>query len=86
MKEGFVTVCICVMLCVLGVGFMLFVLELDKVTVSDKVIVVDKVTVDNSVETVDNCEHDWVITSEYSWYRGQYRTISKCSKCGKVVK
>lgn len=74
MKEGFVTICICVMLCVLGVGFMLFVLELDKVTV------------ENSVETVDNCEHDWVITSEYVWYRGLYRNVSKCSKCGKTVK
>ena len=78
MKESFVTICIYIMFCVLGLGFMLFVLELDKVTVME--------TVDNSVETVDNCEHDWVITSEYSWYRGQYRTISKCSKCGKVVK
>ena len=74
MKEGFVTICICVMLCVLGVGFMLFVLELDKVTV------------ENSVETVDNCEHDWVITSEYVWYRSQYRNVSKCSKCGEVVR
>lgn len=74
MKEGFVTICICVMLCVLGVGFMLFVLELDKVTV------------ENSVETVDNCEHDWVITSEYVWLRQQYRNVSKCSKCGEVVR
>lgn len=75
MKEGFITVCICVMLCVLGIGYMLFVLELDKVTV-----------VENSVETVDNCEHDWVVSSEYSvWSRG-YRTVSKCSRCGKVVK
>lgn len=79
MKESFVTICICIMLCVIGVGFMLFVLELDKVTVVEN-------SVENSVESVDNCEHDWVITSEYSWYRGQYRTISKCSKCGKVVK
>ena len=78
MKESFVTICICVMLCVLGVGFMLFVLELDKMTVN-------KVNVDNSVETVDNCEHDWVLTSEYVWYRSQYRNVSKCSKCGRVV-
>ena len=69
MKEGFITICICVILCVLGVGFML-----------------SLAPVDNSVETVDNCEHDWVTTSEYSvWGRG-YRTISKCSICGKVVK
>lgn len=74
MKESFVTICICVMLCVVGVGFMLFVLE------------PDKVTVDNSVETVDNCEHDWVVSSEYSVLGRGYRTVSKCSKCGKVVK
>ena len=75
MKESFVTICLCLFLVALGFGFMYFVLELDKVTV-----------VENSVETVDNCEHDWVISSEYSvWGRG-YRTVSKCSKCGKVVK
>ena len=36
--------------------------------------------------TENICEHDWVITSEYSWFRNQYRTISKCSKCGETVK
>lgn len=77
MKESFVTICICVMLCVLGVGFMLFVLELNEQTLAP---------VDNSVETVDNCEHDWVLTSEYVWLRQQYRNVSKCSICGKVVK
>lgn len=75
MKEGFVTICLCLFLVALGFGFMYFVLELDKVTV-----------VENSVETVDNCEHDWVLTSEYVWLRQQYRNVSKCSKCGKVVK
>ena len=75
MKEGFVTVCLCLFLVALGFGFMYFVLELDKVTV-----------VENSVETVDNCEHDWVLTSEYVWLRQQYRNVSKCSRCGKVVK
>lgn len=79
MKESFVTICICVMLCVLGVGFMLFVLELDKMTVN-------KVTVETVDNSVENCEHDWVVASEYSWYRNAYRVISKCSKCGKVVK
>ena len=75
MKEGFVTICLCLFLVALGFGFMYFVLELNKVTVVE--------TVDNSVE---NCEHDWVLTSEYVWYRNLYRNVSKCSKCGKVVK
>lgn len=74
MKEGFVTICICVMLCLFGIGSMIFILGLHEATV------------DNSVETVDNCEHDWVVSSEYVWYRSQYRNVSKCSKCGKVVK
>lgn len=74
MKEGFVTICVCVMLFLMGIGFMFFAFGLHEATV------------DNPVETVDNCEHDWVVSSEYSvWGRG-YRTISKCSKCGKVVK
>ena len=77
MKEGFITICICVILCVLGVGFMLFVLELNEQTITP---------VDNSVETVDNCEHDWVLTSEFDWWMQQYRNVSKCSRCGKVVK
>lgn len=75
MKEGFVTICLCLFLVALGFGFMYFVLELDKVTV-----------VENYVETVDNCEHDWVVSSEYSVLGRGYRTVSKCSKCGKVVK
>lgn len=32
-----------------------------------------------------NCEHDWVTTSKYDWLRESYKTISKCSKCGKEV-
>lgn len=77
MREGIVTIMVCCFLCLLGFGFMFFVLQLDKQTVAP---------VDNSVETVDNCEHDWVLTSEYVWLRQQYRNVSKCSKCGKVVK
>ena len=78
MKEGFLTFLICVFLLALGFGFMYFIINLDKVTVVE--------TVDNSVETVDNCEHDWVLTSEYVWLTGAYRNVSKCSRCGKVVK
>ena len=79
--RNFLTIVICVMLCLIGTAMFFFCLGLDDA---------QKRPVENYVETVDNsvenCEHDWVITSEYSWYRGQYRTISKCSKCGKVVR
>lgn len=34
----------------------------------------------------EECQHDWTITSEYSFWTDSYRTISKCSKCGKVIK
>ena len=74
MKEGLVTVIICVMLCFMGIAFMFFVLG------------IHDATVENYVETVDNCEHDWVTASEYSVLGRGYRTVSKCSKCGKVVK
>ena len=75
MKESFVTICLCLFLVALGFGFMYFVLELDKVTV-----------VENSVETVDNCEHDWVVVSKYHFLTQSWRNISKCSRCGEVVK
>lgn len=75
--KNFLTIVICVMLCLIGTAMFFFLLGLDD---AQKRPVE---TVDNSVE---NCEHDWVISSEYSvWGRG-YRTVSKCSKCGKVVK
>jgi len=32
-----------------------------------------------------NCEHDYVITSKYDWLFEQYKTISKCTKCGKEI-
>lgn len=31
------------------------------------------------------CEHDWVVTSKYDFIWRQFRTISKCSKCGKEI-
>lgn len=83
MDKGFVTFCICVMLCLLGFGFMFFALGLNEQTVEP---VKPVETVEKPVENSVVCEHDWVITSEYSvWGRG-YRTISKCSKCGEVVR
>ena len=79
--RNFLTIVICVMLCLIGTAMFFFCLGLDDA---------QKRPVENCVETVDNsvenCEHDWVVASEYSWYRNAYRIISKCSKCGKVVK
>lgn len=43
----------------------------------------------NKTETastkIENCEHDFVITSKYDFWRSSYKTISKCTKCGKIV-
>lgn len=33
----------------------------------------------------DECQHDWVVTSKYVLLRDSYKTISKCSKCGKEI-
>ena len=42
-----------------------------------------------TVETVTveqtPCEHNYVTTSKYMWLRQSYRTISKCTKCGKEI-
>lgn len=40
--------------------------------------------IENSIQ--EECVHDWVITSRYNILTNNYRTISKCSKCGKEVK
>lgn len=34
-----------------------------------------------NVENI-NCEHEYVVSSKYNYLRGQYKTISKCAKCG----
>ena len=39
-----------------------------------------------TVKEIKECEHDWVMTSEYDWVFGGHRIISKCSKCGKKIK
>jgi len=52
-------------------------------------------TNNNITEIIDNtqiineqieCEHDWVVTSEYSFIFSGFKTVSKCSKCGKVIR
>lgn len=44
----------------------------------------ENTTEERKIEVVE-CEHDWVITSKYDWFFSQYKTISKCSKCGKEI-
>ena len=46
-------------------------------------IVKENIVTNNTTEA--ECEHDWVITSRYSFWADAYKTISKCSKCGKTV-
>ena len=31
------------------------------------------------------CQHVFVVTSEYNWWLQQYKTISRCAKCGMVI-
>ena len=40
---------------------------------------------ENTIKKQENCQHEWVITSKYDLIRDAYRTISKCSKCGKEI-
>ena len=42
-------------------------------------------TVKENIVTNNTTEADWVITSRYSFWADAYKTISKCSKCGKTV-
>lgn len=39
----------------------------------------------NVIENQKHCQHEYVITSKWDWLRDSYKTISKCSKCGKEV-
>ncbi len=32
-----------------------------------------------------NCQHVFVVSSEYNWWLEQYRTVSRCAKCGMVI-
>lgn len=45
---------------------------------------VEQQTTQNNIQ--DECVHDWVVTSRYDILTNSYKTISKCSKCGKEVK
>lgn len=44
---------------------------------------VEQQTTQNNIQ--DECVHDWVVTSRYNILTNSYKTISKCSKCGKEV-
>lgn len=45
---------------------------------------IEQQTTQNNIQ--DECVHDWVVTSRYNILTKSYKTISKCSKCGKEVK
>jgi len=49
--------------------------------ISDKIII----NTNEIPKVQQGCEHDWVVTSEYDFIFKSYKTISKCSKCGKKV-
>lgn len=49
--------------------------------ISDKIII----NTNEIPKVQQECEHDWVVTSEYNFIFNSYKTISKCSKCGKKV-
>lgn len=44
---------------------------------------IEQQTTQNNIQ--DECVHDWVVTSKYNILTNSYKTISKCSKCGKEV-
>lgn len=63
--------------------------EIDKNTENKNNVLEEK---QNSIEQQEmvsqereECNHDWVITSKYNFWVDAYKTISKCSKCGKEV-
>ena len=37
------------------------------------------------LQVVEECQHDYAITSKYNFLVGRYKTISKCTKCGYEV-
>ena len=39
----------------------------------------------NTENKTETCQHDWVITSRYSFFTNSYKTVSKCSKCGQII-
>ena len=40
----------------------------------------------NEIDIVqEECQHDWRVTSKYVFLRNTYKTISKCSVCGKEI-
>ena len=43
------------------------------------------INTEQAIEQLTECEHDWVVTSKYNFWLKCYKTVSKCSKCGKVM-
>lgn len=50
------------------------------------VLIEDTDTQENiDIYEVQQCEHEWVVSSKYDLLFKSYKTISKCAKCGKEV-
>ena len=71
-----ITICVLLVLTAATIG----------IVVSGNKIYEDEKVNMQETKVQQNCEYDWVITSEYDFMHSSYRTVSKCSKCGKVVK
>ena len=39
-----------------------------------------------NTEIQENCNHEYVTVSEYNWWFKNYRTFSRCIKCGKEIR
>ena len=40
---------------------------------------------ESNAANITECDHEFVITSKYDWWRQSYKTISKCAKCGEEI-
>ena len=51
------------------------------------IYVIGKYKLDRSTLNIGdvNCQHVFVVSSEYNWVLEQYRTVSRCAKCGMVI-
>lgn len=61
--------------------------EVDKLNSEIDSLKVLKTNLENPIsENVhEGCDHEFVTTSEYNFFLGRYKVISKCIKCGKKL-